>query len=227
MLLWTAENTATALLLAGMALLACRWLPTRPALCHVLWLLVLVRLIAPPVPVEGWPGVSVSDLAGETVAGPAPAPERPAEAWAPRPEPRGESAEMEPGEASKEEGEAALEQPVAWLGSVDGTGAAPRTVGGTALGALAASVSRSVESLRAPLLWIWGLGALAMLAVQLVRVRRFHRRARAARPAPAALLEVVGEVARRLGVRPPRVAVLSGLGSPVIWSCGRTTRRPG
>lgn len=50
MLHWIAENTIVSLALASLVILACRILKARPAVCHLLWLLVLLRLVAPPLP---------------------------------------------------------------------------------------------------------------------------------------------------------------------------------
>lgn len=50
---WLAWNTLSALPLAALALIARRWWRSRPAVEHVLWLLVLVRLVLPPLSL-GW-----------------------------------------------------------------------------------------------------------------------------------------------------------------------------
>jgi len=50
---WLAWNTLMALPLAALALVARRWARPRPALEHVLWVLVLLRLVFPPLP-TGW-----------------------------------------------------------------------------------------------------------------------------------------------------------------------------
>ena len=53
MLWWLAQNTITATILALAVLLICRLCPLRPSIRHGLWLLVLLKLVAPPL-VE-WP----------------------------------------------------------------------------------------------------------------------------------------------------------------------------
>lgn len=50
---WLAWNTLCALPLAALALIARRWARPRPAIEHILWVLVLLRLILPPLP-TGW-----------------------------------------------------------------------------------------------------------------------------------------------------------------------------
>src|SRR5689334_10379593 len=55
---WLIHNTLTAALLAAVVVLVCRWRAAHPALRHALWLVVLAKLIAPPLPVWSfaWPG---------------------------------------------------------------------------------------------------------------------------------------------------------------------------
>lgn len=57
MLTWLMENTLVAGSLAVLALAVCGRLKRWPALCHVIWVLVLVRLVMPPVVGAGgwWP----------------------------------------------------------------------------------------------------------------------------------------------------------------------------
>lgn len=65
MLQWILENTLIAVVMAAGVCLACRVFRARPAVCHFLWVLVLVRLVAPPVSVTQWPPASMrSQLAG-------------------------------------------------------------------------------------------------------------------------------------------------------------------
>jgi beta-lactamase regulating signal transducer with metallopeptidase domain len=56
MLVWFAETTLVATVLAALALLASRWLGLRPVARHALWLVVLVKLVAPPI--VSWPWAS-------------------------------------------------------------------------------------------------------------------------------------------------------------------------
>src|SRR5262249_46295082 len=69
---------------------------------------------------------------------------------------------------------------------------------------------------------VWLGGGLIVAVVQLRRLRRFHRWLSHARSAPPWLTSEIDELATLLGVRPPRVAVLPGLGSPLVWAGGRT-----
>src|SRR5687768_14293722 len=68
MLLWLIENTLLSVPLAALAWLACRGLRLSPAVRHGLWLVVLLKLMSPPL--FAWPAFSpparfVAWLAGE------------------------------------------------------------------------------------------------------------------------------------------------------------------
>src|SRR5947209_19076862 len=88
MLWWLAENTLLAAVLAGLAVLVGRLGRLGPATRHALWLVVLLKLLTPPLlawpwsPVGGWrlllatPATSPADDAGvpvpQRIEGPAP-----------------------------------------------------------------------------------------------------------------------------------------------------------
>ena len=55
MFTWAIENSVMAIGLAAFAVVACRALRAKPALCHLLWALVLIRLVAPPISIPNWP----------------------------------------------------------------------------------------------------------------------------------------------------------------------------
>ena len=68
-------------------------------------------------------------------------------------------------------------------------------------------------------LWVVGAGYVGWRQVR--ETVRFARFARTARPAPDHLVAEVAVVANRLGVRVPAVRMLVGLTSPVMWCLGR------
>ncbi len=57
---WLAQNTLTIALAIAVVALLCRLTPRRPALHHLLWLVVLLKFLTPPVVVWPW---TVDDLA--------------------------------------------------------------------------------------------------------------------------------------------------------------------
>lgn len=69
----------------------------------------------------------------------------------------------------------------------------------------------------------WVCGGFVVAVVQLRRLMRLRRWLLHARPAPLWLTSQVKELAGTLGVRPPRLAVLPGLPSPLVCAAGRTS----
>jgi beta-lactamase regulating signal transducer with metallopeptidase domain len=70
---------------------------------------------------------------------------------------------------------------------------------------------------------VWIVGGLVVAALQVRRVMRFRRWLVHAYPAPNWLTSQVAELSSLLGVRSPRLAVIPGLGSPIVWAGGRTS----
>src|SRR5947209_18391534 len=55
MLWWLVQNALTTCVLAGLVDILCRVGRFRPCVCHVLWLVVLVKLLTPPLVQWPWP----------------------------------------------------------------------------------------------------------------------------------------------------------------------------
>ena len=198
-------NAAAATALALAAALACRALRgRRPAAAHALWLLVLLKLLTPPlwtvrVPVP--------------VAGPAPVTSH---AVAPPPfDPEPLAATREPEAAAEltssfaavpdhlvDAGPSgAVVSPPATPPNFDGPAARLREWGLTA----------------AALTWVGG--SVACLALVLARCRRFARLLRHARPAPPPQARRVAELSSRLGIaHTPEAWVVPGAVCPMLWA---------
>lgn len=187
-------------LLAAAATVVCR----RPALVHGLWLLVLLKLITPPlfyVPIpDSWAAQPVTETATE--ATPPVAEEDPPAIVADGPMPSEDLAPIAVPE---------IEQP-----AVD----VPSSIGPAEAAPVWASISwRAV----AAGLWLAGSG-LWFLVVGL-RIWRFHRLLRYAQPAPVELETLAESVAMRLGLEDaPRVWLVPGAVSPMLWTLGRQPR---
>ncbi len=65
MLIWFAETTLIASILAAVALLGGRWRRIGPVARHALWLVVLVKLVTPPIVCWPRPAILSSDEARE------------------------------------------------------------------------------------------------------------------------------------------------------------------
>lgn len=233
MLGWMLENTMLACGLALVALVVERRVRARPAVGHVMWLTVLLVLVLPPLALRS--PVAVRGLVRPHIE------ELEAAAWA-------RLERTDPGLGwMQDAGTESVFGPEMAGGVFDGLAGAPagefgagsqvaesptfrlspltdsshgsvRTGGGgsaakTALPFAAQSVVRAV----------WLGGAIAVLALFLVRVRRIDRTVRRASLAPEGLLAEVSAVAERLGVRTPRTRVIAGVGTPMVWGLGRPT----
>jgi beta-lactamase regulating signal transducer with metallopeptidase domain/tetratricopeptide (TPR) repeat protein len=192
---WIIESSITAALLAGSIAFLSRALRPPPALRHALWLVVLVKLLLPPV--VAWPFTvpEVPLLAGLFTAG---SDERPASAvdgpfHAP-PGPDGEETAL------------ADRSPEGPFGSPSGL------AGG---GAPAASIGSHILGLG------WVAGALALAGLEGVRILRLRRVLARSQPAPGRIEELVAELSLRLGVRSPRTLIAGLLPSPALASLGR------
>jgi beta-lactamase regulating signal transducer with metallopeptidase domain len=189
---------ATVLALVAVAVgLACR----RPALGHALWLLVLLKLLTPPlvrVPIR-WPAPDQLAVATAEVGAQA---EDPAEG----------PAALEPGADAGPEKEMDGPQDEEWFAPLEGEEAP-------------ASVPAEPPAAAASGPWwpalaggVWLAGSLGWFVLAGWRAWRFGRELRCARPAPAALGARVEQLARSLGLaRAPAVWLLPGRLAPMVW----------
>jgi beta-lactamase regulating signal transducer with metallopeptidase domain len=216
------SNAGAALVLALLATavgVICR----RPALTHLLWVLVLLKLVAPPIravplPVPaGWESTLAQMSACWTVAihdtPEAPGPAVSADAK----QPDEQGAALESGIASVVEpalAEPATELPELAASALTTAGTEPVSEPkGGGIG-WAAWVG-----------WAWVAGSLFWLLVAGIRIIRFQCLLRHARPAPPEVQELAWVVANRLGLaRCPRVWVVPGYVSPLLWALGGRAR---
>lgn len=202
---------SNAVVATGLALLAALVgrLVRRPALAHVLWLLVLLKLVTPAfwaVPVS-WP---------QAFAPPARTPDP--DLVAPSPAVSQEAAPQGEDIASLREWEA-----VSDISEADATNR--REVEPT---------QTSWETAKASLAgipWIsviaagWLAGAVVVLAIAGWRVACFHRLLRFGRRAPASLQEEAHQLARQLGLAwCPQLWIVPGSVAPLVWAVGGAAR---
>jgi beta-lactamase regulating signal transducer with metallopeptidase domain len=185
---WMLQSLAVAGLLAALVHVACRVGRIGPVGRHALWLLVLVKLLTPPVVVLHWPWVipaprltDVTSRFGSEARAPDVVVPRAAQGEALRP--------------------TAVETPPLTPRSMSTTAVAGR-VGGVL-------VSHALD--------IWLVGGLVFAWVQGVRVRRVLRSVRAAGMPDLVLSDHVEKLTRRLRVGAVRIRVVSGITSPLIW----------
>lgn len=235
MLGWLVENTLLACLVAGpMLLLERRW-RARPAVCHTIWVTVLLVLLLPPVELSS--PVAIRGHFRDSFV------ELETSAWLrlERLDPSGDWAEARasgPASAARELDWGEIgpdyvgggEQAALTLGSSgDHAGVLPpiRKASGVATTPAPTVVRRGWIDLPTPAATgvffrtVWLSGAALSLAVFLWRVRRVDRLVRRSKQPDAALRERVRQVAERLGVRMPELRAFPGVGTPMIWGLGR------
>jgi beta-lactamase regulating signal transducer with metallopeptidase domain len=199
---------SNAVLATGLALLAAgtTLLRFRPALVHSLWLLVLLKLLTPPLVHVPLPRIELPDLA--EAAAPA------VEAETPVPltlELTPVSREAEPLPA------APFSQPFAAESA-----ALPEATIVEASPAPARDIAMSWQFV---IIGAWLIGSVAWFGVALIRVHRFERLLRLAEPAPESLRAELRDLAEQLGLRRcPSVGLVPGAVAPMLWAAGGTPR---
>src|SRR5439155_11750010 len=197
------SNAAVATVLALLAAVVSQ-LCRRPALTHSLWLLVLLKLVTPPLmPVQlPWSLDSVTET--------------------PVPAPKEIVANHEPIETAAEPDDLLVvgywfaEEPAEF------PEAAARPVEESATTPASAP---DVVSWSWVLLCLWPAGSLAWLLWTGGHAYRFHRLLRHAQPASVELRKQADELARKLGLTAsPGVWLVPGVVSPMIWAIGRAPR---
>ncbi|HVR74967.1 MAG TPA: M56 family metallopeptidase, partial [Planctomycetota bacterium] len=188
------ENAMVAAVL-GAAVFCASLVRRRAALFHVLWVIVLLKLVTPPLvtlPVP-WP------VSGEH------ADRRSEDALPGRlDEARDTLSTIAPPLVAATEEPAPAGPPASRAKPAAGTSAA---------------------SLGTILLSAWAAGALLYFAMAAARTLQFRRVLRGARPAPADIQREVKRIALRLEIRrPPAVSILSRPMPPVLWGLGRASR---
>lgn len=221
-------NLLVAALLASLAALAGLW-GRRPAVTHALWLLVLLKLITPP-------------LFDCPIPWPTPPVETPLERVAqvkPMPEPQVAPIKVE--EAEDRNPPVDVPMPVDALPELVGEEAdvpvilppvapnaaaveAPPVLPGQADVKAPAAIAASDWSWANAVVLAWLAGSCVWIGIAGCRLWRFHRLLRFAKPAPAFAQELARELADCLRVRCPEVCVIPGNVSPMLWALGRSPR---
>jgi bla regulator protein BlaR1 len=201
-----ASNALSAIFLAAVVS-AVSLLVARPALTRALWVLVLLKLLAPPL----W-AIPVGDLFNRlphdrnvrrapdvNESGPATAPNL-----------------VERSEGNLD-GAFGADKPSAKFDALSETAASAPV-----------SASRSVLGSISPANWIavlWGAGTLGCFAALVVRVRRFLRSLKLAAPAAACVQRRCAALATRLGLRgSPGVWFVRSAFCPSLWAFSRPAR---
>ncbi len=216
---WFAETTLVAAGLAVVAALAGRLRSIGPTARHALWLVVLVKLMTPPLVSWPWPApwqnLKLPAISLQAVSAKLPDPvgdfDRPR--FAPR------SANPDP--------PATVERKIVMVNSERGGNAcglrvtaAEAPVPPPSLQTWHQSLPDAATSARA-LLMLWLFVSLIVGAAQAIRIIRFRHHFKGSVPAPDDLIEETARISQRLGLRAPELLVVPNLVTPMLWCLGR------
>jgi beta-lactamase regulating signal transducer with metallopeptidase domain len=228
MLWWTTQNLLITTLLAGIVWFVCRVLRVGPVWRHALWMVVLVKLLTPPLVFWPWAvrnplGMSDGPAGVVMKTGPlAGARAAPAHLVVPDVAPDPTPPDVEPYL------DPTLETPAGDESVYTATAAAappPSDTVTASVGTASVAVEPVVRHrVRQILPWlggVWIAGGVAMGLLQGVRIIRMLKLLRRALPPDPELLRHVEASGRRLGVRAVAVRVVPGIGSPVVWAVRR------
>src|SRR5262245_11933822 len=195
MVQWLLLHTIVVALLAALAMALGRWRRLSPAARHLLWLVVLVKLLTPPVLV--WPWALPTPFGSPTLPD----------------SPRAIVAEV----AHEDAEEAVVAMVAVPLPPAEMQLFAAET---DSTSAVEAETAVATEWLPGWGALVWLVGGLVMAVTQLVRIVRFRQRVAAAPATTDELTKQVAAVATDLGIGPPPVRVVPGLPSPMVWGWG-------
>ena len=202
---WLIENCIIGALLAVAVLVLIHICRPRPAMEHLLWAVVLLKFVMPPLSL--WP---------EDWQTPVPAWMAPSSAAihvnSPTPVPPAETASVTiffPASSTADKRSSPIAQ-------------APLPAS-TAPEATRVSTRPRLSPLRHPLAFAWIVSAALAACFQMRRWRRFQRGLSGIEPAPEALLVEVQAVAQALNCRPPRVLLSEWGATPLVWGIWKPT----
>ena len=212
---WFAQNTLAALLMIPCVMLACRLFRDRPAVQHLLWLVILLKFVTPPIVVWPW---SVEELRGmawtqvfdqQSVA----LEKSPADSRPVRSEPRIVPIEttMIPNEPAPILEPSSLPALVPVV--TDNANEKAETTTRTNWGSIVATTA----------ILVWLIGAIVCAVSQLRRLARYARLVRSGEVAPSHLKAEVASVASLLNMKAPVSVVVKGIVSPFLWCVGSAT----
>ncbi|HUQ68540.1 MAG TPA: M56 family metallopeptidase [Planctomycetaceae bacterium] len=215
-------NALTVLPLAAVVFLLARMV-RNAAVKHMLWVLVLVKFIAPPVfslPVTvEWPHVEEAAPVDRAInSAPTPSTQSAVEVAVAMPAAKPSSATP----AAELPASASVREP--------GTGAEPaRPAPATAWTARVVRTWlrawQSHPNWQTALLLAWIAGTVGWTALQMMRAFRFERMIASCPCVPTRLQQQTDALAADLGLkRGPRVFVIDAAVSPMLWGCGRTAK---
>jgi beta-lactamase regulating signal transducer with metallopeptidase domain len=223
MLWWFVETSLVAGLLATAALLSGRLRSISSTARHLLWLVVLIKLIMPPViqspwalpaPSAFWPAVETGTLTLPPSLLPTALPA-----------PKLSTSEINGKRARDSSPVATCDAPgTSWpknTRQAECVSVRGPSAGRSEWRRLLGRLDGRTLSIRSLLLSVWVLGTVVLALFQASRIVSFRRRLGDAVPAPTWLVQEAEQLGERLHVRVPEILAVPGLGTPLLWCLGR------
>lgn len=199
---WMLENTLMAGAMALVVVFLCRKLKKHPALCHGLWLLVLVRLVMPPLPVPSLTSTLFSLIETSEIQVEAPL------------SPSLLDGSIQAALLRELRDEEPSTLPVA----------EPTVSPAIPVSTQAPVATRSWElNPVLLLLLLWAAGALVVWLRHSQGIGQVSLMLKKGDCAPRWLEKELARTADRMGIDPPRLKILPNIGSPFVWGMGRAT----
>lgn len=242
MMWWIAQNLVVTALLAGVVWVVCKTTRIGPAARHALWLLVLIKIVTPPLVVWPW---AVPDLlaaiethsnadneAAIPVVTVEPTRIDHADSFIPIAG-IGDSYEVPmasvptdsivtateqlPVEATCPEPPLIMEAPLATSQSLSSS----QDVQGTASGAIPTTHQHWSALLLQVGVTVWLVGAVLFAMIQAVRIARMSLRLRDAGQPNELVARQIATISKRLQMKQVEASIVAGIGSPFVWAFAR------
>jgi beta-lactamase regulating signal transducer with metallopeptidase domain len=201
---WLVQNTLIVALLIPLVAIACRLCRNRPAVQHLLWAVVLLKFVTPPV--VCWP-VNMERFSLELRSMLTPPAGAAPRAFDDRAGPNDSHDAIGTGHPSARVAQRKLTASVAPKIADQSRFTREYQIAGRALMAVLAGA--------------WLIGSMTSASRQIRRIIRHALLIRLARRAPDHLTSEMRAVATQIGLRPPRAVVTEGIDSPFVWFIGR------
>ncbi len=222
---WLGQNTIAVALLIPLVFVACRLCRNRPAVQHVLWLVVLLKFVTPPIVAWPWTAQEIQESFWPSPVVALQTPELPIEKHQPVNPVEFDLATLPsvPDQATESKIAEDLGQPFdgpAAKGASQEIAVEPPDAAPTSV-ALVPDRAALTEAAVRLTLGVWLGGAILCLLGQLRRIARHAALVRRGSAAPEQLTAEIAVTAKRLGMSPPRAVLARGILSPFMWCLGR------
>jgi Flp pilus assembly secretin CpaC/beta-lactamase regulating signal transducer with metallopeptidase domain len=195
---WIGQNTVVAALMIPAVLLLCRLFCSRPAVQHLLWLVLLVKLVLPPFVESPWLAGYFDAVVGQAAGLP---PDSGKLAACPATVRFAAEDDMAPP-------------------TVEMFAAAQRTGDVSQVAAKVDHTGLSLSEVTQAIFLCWCVGSAGACLIQLRRIVGRRSLIRGGAAAPRHLDAEIGSVSKQLGVRPIRAVVVRRIASPFVWCFG-------